>query len=497
MNKFYIYFFQFSVIFTGIFITDSSVQAQSYDDCSDAYDITDLISNMQEGDIINSVQFDNTSATGGEETNPDNLICLFDKVIENSIWVTFTGDGNPYIIGTTECGATVEEYLNTSQALIYKGDCNNLEFISCNDLQLEQELEDDFTFRAFLSTEVGVQYYLLLDGGDVFGSPLANRVGKFCLEIEKAERLNCEDDDLLFTWEREADSDKYICWGELVTLQVAEMKVPNGPADEGNSSGYIYAIYEGDLTDISDPLSSFDVVTGCCNKEADRIYTYWSGVTGSLVGEYNIKFYYYFNAPYITDPGFEIFPDLTLAECVVESNQLEMIFLPEESDLDIANVNITNSTNTQGNGELSINASGGSGDYEYLWSNGGLGTDLTDLEAGEYTVTVTDLSFCFPPIVKTYTIEGLTSTSDFASDKQLNIYPNPTSGVITVSSDEIVGEVQLAIYSIEGKVIYSKNHSMTKNASVQLDLNRLDAGIYIIISSNGKKVTQQRLVICK
>jgi len=38
---------------------------------------------------------------------------------------------------------------------------------------------------------------------------------------------------------------------------------------------------------------------------------------------------------------------------------------------------------------------------------------------------------------------------------------------------------------------------MTKNASVQLDLNRLDAGIYIIKSSNGEKVTQQRLVISK
>ena len=482
-----------------VFITlmHSDILAQDYDLCSDAYDITDLISNMEEGDIINSIQFDNTDATGGEETNPDNLICLFDKVIENSIWVTFTGDGNPYIIGTTECGATAEEYLNSSQALIYKGDCNNLEFISCNDLQLGQELEDDFTFRAFLSTEVGVQYYLLLDGGDVFGSPLANRVGKFCLEIEKAERLACEDDDLSFTWEREAGSDKYICWGEFLTLQVAEMKVPNGPADEGNSSGYIYAIYDGDLTDISDPFNNFGVVTGCCNKEADRIYTYWSGVSGNYVGEYNFKFYYYFNAPMVTDPGFEVFPDLTLAECVVESNQLEIIFLPEDSDLDISNVTITNSTNTQGNGGLSVDASGGSGDYEYLWSNGASGTELTDLEAGEYSVTLTDLSFCFPPIVKTFTIEGLTSTNDFASDKQLDIYPNPTSGVITLSSDDIVGEVQLAIYSIEEKVVYSKDHSMTKNASVQLDLNRLDAGIYIMKSSNGEKVTQQRLVISK
>jgi len=38
---------------------------------------------------------------------------------------------------------------------------------------------------------------------------------------------------------------------------------------------------------------------------------------------------------------------------------------------------------------------------------------------------------------------------------------------------------------------------MNKNTSIQLDFNRLDAGMYIIKSSNDKKVTQQRLVISK
>jgi len=496
MNKIYTYFLQFSFIFIGISIIHSSVQAQSYDDCTDAYDITDLISTMQDDDVVTTIQFDNTDATGGEETNPDFLICLLDKVIENSLWVTFTGDGNSYVIGTTECGATPEEYLNSSQAIIYKGECDDLEFISCNEFQQESEAENDFTFKAYLTTEVGVQYYLLLDGGDVFGDPDYNRVGKFCLELEQTTQLSCADGDLSFTWERDADLDKYVCWDEFHTLKVVDIDVPQGITEAGNITGYFLAISTQDLTNVSNPDGVAEA-TICCSEIQDRVFNYWHGQFGDFVGQYYFKWYYYFNAPTSQDPGFEFFPNLELAECVVGSNQIEMILLPETSDLRIETSTITNSSSAQGNGKLEINATGGSGDYDYLWSNGASGTDLTDLEAGEYTVTLTDLSFCFPPIITTYTIEGITSTNDFSSDKQLNIYPNPTSGVITVSSDDNVGKVQLAIYSIEGKEVYSKDHSMTKNASVQLDLNRLDAGIYIMKSSNGEKVTQQRLVINK
>ena len=174
MSKLYFFCAQFALICALTSFSHSPLNAQSYDDCADAYDITSLINGLQEGETATSIQFDNTTATGGEETNPDNLICLFDKVIENSLWVTFTGNGNSYIIGTTECGATASEYLNTSQAIVYQGDCDNLEFISCNEFQQESQVPNDFTFKAYLTTEVGVQYYMLLDGSDVTFEPSNN-----------------------------------------------------------------------------------------------------------------------------------------------------------------------------------------------------------------------------------------------------------------------------------------------------------------------------------
>lgn len=49
----------------------------------------------------------------------------------------------------------------------------------------------------------------------------------------------------------------------------------------------------------------------------------------------------------------------------------------------------------QGNdGEILVSVSGGKGDYIYNWSNGSDSKDLTGLDAGSYTLTVTDESGC-------------------------------------------------------------------------------------------------------
>ncbi|MDX9908547.1 MAG: gliding motility-associated C-terminal domain-containing protein, partial [Mariniphaga sp.] len=48
----------------------------------------------------------------------------------------------------------------------------------------------------------------------------------------------------------------------------------------------------------------------------------------------------------------------------------------------------------QSNGEATVTATGGWGDYTYIWSNGQTTTTATGLEAGTYTVTVTDSRGC-------------------------------------------------------------------------------------------------------
>ncbi len=55
---------------------------------------------------------------------------------------------------------------------------------------------------------------------------------------------------------------------------------------------------------------------------------------------------------------------------------------------------ITNTTCIASIGAIDITVSGGTEPYTYLWSNGATTEDLTDLAAGDYTVTVTDANGC-------------------------------------------------------------------------------------------------------
>lgn len=48
----------------------------------------------------------------------------------------------------------------------------------------------------------------------------------------------------------------------------------------------------------------------------------------------------------------------------------------------------------EANGEISVSAQGGVGNYSYSWSNGKNGSQLKDIDAGVYTVTVTDDMNC-------------------------------------------------------------------------------------------------------
>ncbi len=58
------------------------------------------------------------------------------------------------------------------------------------------------------------------------------------------------------------------------------------------------------------------------------------------------------------------------------------------------NVLATNANCGQPNGEATVTASGGTGTYSYVWSNGLTGSHVTGLLAGSYTVVVSDLAGC-------------------------------------------------------------------------------------------------------
>lgn len=68
-----------------------------------------------------------------------------------------------------------------------------------------------------------------------------------------------------------------------------------------------------------------------------------------------------------------------------------------------------------------------------------------------------------------------TSVSDFKNDIHLNIYPNPATNFISVSSSEVISKVE--IIDLLGRVCISKNYD---DKQLNIDVSMLNAGQYFI-----------------
>lgn len=79
------------------------------------------------------------------------------------------------------------------------------------------------------------------------------------------------------------------------------------------------------------------------------------------------------------------------------------------------------------------------------------------------------------------------------------IYPNPTSGVITIAvENELKGSVELAIYSMDGYLVAASKTIQLEEGlnSITEDLSRLEKGIYIVklISTSNKEVVVKKVI---
>jgi hypothetical protein len=149
-------------------------------------------------------------------------------------------------------------------------------------------------------------------------------------------------------------------------------------------------------------------------------------------------------------------------------------------------------------GETVLGAADGSitlvpqgGNFTYEWNTGDTGTSITDLVAGQYSVTVTDEQGCSN--IFNYTIDVLTGVEEISSLDYLNLFPNPTNGTSTldIRFNEVV-DVHVQVFNVLGQEVASWQNEKVIEKQYQLSLSDKASGVYLVkITANGESHTMK------
>ena len=170
--------------------------------------------------------------------------------------------------------------------------------------------------------------------------------------------------------------------------------------------------------------------------------------------------------------------------------------IAEPSAIEQTLIEITDETNSDANGSISIEVSGGTGVLSYEWNTGDTTPTISDLAAGEYFVIVMDENECtteFGP----FTVKATTSIGELDFVTSLSVYPIPASNYLNVNvSLKDAQPTKIRVIDAFGKVITTQNHT-TRDISTRINVSGLASGIYYIEFGNDSRRSLEKFVVIK
>jgi hypothetical protein len=144
-------------------------------------------------------------------------------------------------------------------------------------------------------------------------------------------------------------------------------------------------------------------------------------------------------------------------------------------------------------GSISTTVAGGTAPYTYAWNNGRATANITGVNPGTYTVTVTDASGCRSN--QTFVLNNPVGVFFPASVSELQLFPNPTEQTARLSLRlDNTAEVVVQIYTPIGQLISQKNYAQIAELQTDIDLSDRPAGVYLVRVFVGGEAKTLKLV---
>ncbi|HET6242930.1 MAG: T9SS type A sorting domain-containing protein [Bacteroidetes bacterium] len=134
--------------------------------------------------------------------------------------------------------------------------------------------------------------------------------------------------------------------------------------------------------------------------------------------------------------------------------------------------------------------------YQWSWngivisgSNSQLYTATLD---GDYTVTITDANGC-SATSGIYTL-NTSSIEKINQNSKVEIYPNPSSGLFTLLSEDLNGKTELKVYNLLGECVKSEQIEVSGKLEYSLDISEMAPGVYNLTIQNNNTLINNKII---
>ena len=125
-----------------------------------------------------------------------------------------------------------------------------------------------------------------------------------------------------------------------------------------------------------------------------------------------------------------------------------------------------------------------------VFANRGLGYNASQGNSGDRTDQVED--FNLPPdedpTLENCEVLSLENITNLAS-----VYPNPSNGLVSISSEYINGQTIVQLIDINGRQVFNKNYNFENK--INLNFENISSGIYILKLKNNNIFYNYKLIL--